>query len=76
MEEAKFTQAPEPLLPNYGDGRIRQYLMDINMMALLNSRERTLKDFIQLGNTVGLKFVKVWQTGEMGLIEFVRCNED
>lgn len=68
--EAKFTQAPEPLLPNFGEGRIRQYAMDINMMTLLNSRERTLEEFIQLGDAAGLEFAKLWETGEMGLVEF------
>ncbi|EKM76021.1 hypothetical protein AGABI1DRAFT_79240 [Agaricus bisporus var. burnettii JB137-S8] len=70
-EEAKFTQAPEPLLPNYGEGRIRQYTLDINMMTMLNSKERTLQDFIDLGETAGLQFVKIWEAGEMGLVEFV-----
>jgi hypothetical protein len=63
-------QAPEPLLPNFGEGRIRQYILDINMMAVFNSRERTLEQFIELGQTVGLEFVKLWETGEMSLIEF------
>ncbi|KXN91143.1 Sterigmatocystin 8-O-methyltransferase [Leucoagaricus sp. SymC.cos] len=73
--EAKYSQAPEPLLPNYGDGRLRQYTMDINMMALLNSKERTLQDFIELGTSAGLDFVKLWETGEMGLIEFTLGTE-
>jgi hypothetical protein len=46
--------------------------MDINMMTLLNSKERTLEDFIALGESVGLQFVKLWETGEMGLVEFVK----
>ncbi|XP_006460606.1 hypothetical protein AGABI2DRAFT_117546 [Agaricus bisporus var. bisporus H97] len=70
--EAKFRQAPEPLLPNYGEARIRQYTMDINMITLLNSKERTLEDFIALGESAGLQFVKLWETGEMGLVEFVQ----
>ncbi|KAF7782904.1 hypothetical protein Agabi119p4_2280 [Agaricus bisporus var. burnettii] len=71
-EKAKFRQAPEPLLANYGEARIRQYTMDINMMTLLNSKERTLEDFIGLGESAGLQFVKLWETGEMGLVEFVQ----
>lgn len=42
------------------------------MMTLLNSKERTLEDFIQLGNSAGLDFVKLWEAGEMGLIEFTQ----
>lgn len=41
--------APAPLLPNYGAGRIGQYLMDMNMMCSLNAKERTLQEFIELG---------------------------
>jgi len=69
--EATCLQAPEPLLPNYGEGRIRQYTMDINMMTLMNGRERTLIDFIWLGEMAGLSFVKHWVTAEMGLVEFM-----
>ncbi|KAJ3576709.1 hypothetical protein NP233_g252 [Leucocoprinus birnbaumii] len=73
--EAEYSQAPEPLLPNYGDGRLRQYTMDINMMTLLNSGERTLDVFIRLGKLAGLRFVKLWETGEMGLVEFSLDSE-
>ena len=41
--------APEPLLPNYGVGRIRRYNLDITMMCVMNSRERTLEEFIDIG---------------------------
>jgi hypothetical protein len=77
-EDAKFIQAPEPLLPNYGEGRIRQYIMDVNMMVVFNSKERTLEDFIKLGQLAGLEFVKLWETGEMGLVEFVlqECHSE
>ncbi|KAF5365366.1 hypothetical protein D9757_012126 [Collybiopsis confluens] len=40
--------APTPLLPNYGAGRIRSYNMDILMMSLLGSQERTLNEFVAL----------------------------
>lgn len=41
--------APAPLLPNYGAGRIGPYLMDLSMMCLVNAKERTLDEFIELG---------------------------
>jgi hypothetical protein len=44
--------------------------MDINMMALFNTAERTLDDFLKLGESAGLKFVKLWEMGETALIEF------
>ncbi|TFK35105.1 S-adenosyl-L-methionine-dependent methyltransferase [Crucibulum laeve] len=68
--ESKFQQAPEPLLPNYGAGRIRQYNLDIDMMNMLNSEERTVDEFIKLGEAAGLHFTKVWDIGELGVIEF------
>ncbi|KAF8580550.1 S-adenosyl-L-methionine-dependent methyltransferase [Ramaria rubella] len=65
-----FEQAPEPLLPNYGIGRVRLYNQDINMMSLMNSKERTLQEFIDMGNLTGFKFVKLWDVGEADLVEF------
>ncbi|XP_006460602.1 hypothetical protein AGABI2DRAFT_67821, partial [Agaricus bisporus var. bisporus H97] len=49
----------------------RQYTVDISMMAVLNAKERTLEDFITLGETAGLQFVKLWEAGELALVEFV-----
>jgi hypothetical protein len=69
-EEAEFTQAPQPLLPNYGKGRIRQYSLDISMMSLLNATERTLDDLMKLGELAALKFVKLWEIGDAGAAEF------
>ena len=69
-EKSPAKQAPEPLLPNYGGGRIRQYNLDIHMMTLLNSEERRLPEFIKLGEAAGLEFVKLWDVGEMGLVEY------
>ena len=71
-EKALVEQAPELLLPNYGAGRIRPYNLDFDMMAMLNSQERRLPNFIKLasGETVGLKFVKLWDFGETGLVVY------
>jgi hypothetical protein len=69
-EKALTKQAPEPLLPNYGVGRIRQYNLDVDMMTMLNSEERRLSDFIRLGDAAGLEFVKLWDFGETGLVEY------
>ena len=40
------------------------------MMSALNSQERRLTDFIKLGEASSLEFVKVWDLGEMSLIEY------
>jgi hypothetical protein len=69
-DEAKYEQAPVPLLPNYGLGRIRQYYLDIDMMSMLNSEERRLSDFIKLGEAAGLQFERLWDFGETGLVEY------
>ena len=69
-EKPSVKQAPEPLLPNYGGGRIRQYNIDIHVMTMLNSEERRLPEYIRLGEAAGLEFVKLWDLGEMGLLEY------
>ncbi|KAJ3504648.1 hypothetical protein NLJ89_g7830 [Agrocybe chaxingu] len=69
-DQTAFKQAPAPLLPNYGAGRIRQYNLDLDMMTMLNSEERRLPDFIHLGEMAGLRFVKLWDLGETGVVEF------
>ncbi|KAF8815777.1 S-adenosyl-L-methionine-dependent methyltransferase [Phlegmacium glaucopus] len=69
-EQSAFKQAPEPLLPNYGAGRSFQYNLDLDMLCMLNSEERRLDSFIKLGNEAGLKFEKLWDFGEMGLVEY------
>ncbi|KAG5349704.1 hypothetical protein C0989_002318, partial [Termitomyces sp. Mn162] len=63
-------QAPEPLLPNYGAGHVHQHNLDIATMVLLNSRERTMEEFIDIAGKADLRFVKVWHTGEMAVLEF------
>jgi len=65
--------APEPLLPNYGAGKILHYKVDLNMMTVLNSKERTLNEFIQLGKQANLEFIKLWNVGELGALEFRGC---
>ena len=40
------------------------------MMAMLNSQERRLPDFTKLGEAAGLEFVKLWDLGETGLVEY------
>ena len=68
--QANFNQAPEPLLANYGAGRIRQYNLDIVMMTMFNSEQRQLDAFVKLGDGAGLKFERLWDFGEMGLVEY------
>jgi len=44
-----FLQAPEPLLANWGAGSIRTHAQDINMMSMLNAKERTAMEFAKFG---------------------------
>ncbi|KAG6827647.1 hypothetical protein H0H92_011013 [Tricholoma furcatifolium] len=73
--ESAFQEAPEPMLPNYGLGKIREYSLDVYLMVTLNSRERTLEEFISMATKAGLNFVKLWPAGEMSVIEFRNGNE-
>ncbi|KAI0040338.1 S-adenosyl-L-methionine-dependent methyltransferase, partial [Auriscalpium vulgare] len=68
--DAGVETAPKPLLPNYGYGSARTYLSDVNMLILLNAGERTLEEFKEIGARAGLRFVKVWDFLETGLVEF------
>ncbi|KAJ7151185.1 S-adenosyl-L-methionine-dependent methyltransferase [Mycena filopes] len=68
-------RAPAPLLSNYGEGRIRQYYLDVSLMVLVNSQERTLDEYVELGEKAGLEFMKVWEFGEMGGVE-LRAKDD
>lgn len=65
------SQAPAPLLPNYGVANRRLYQQDMNMMIQFNSKERTLDEFIKLGESSGFRFEKLWDGGEAGIVEFV-----
>ncbi|KAJ6590637.1 S-adenosyl-L-methionine-dependent methyltransferase [Mycena vulgaris] len=69
----QLKRAPAPLLSNYGEGRIRQYYLDLSMMILINSKERTLDEYVKLGEEAGLRFVKVWDFGDMSGVEL--CAE-
>ncbi|KAF7430171.1 hypothetical protein PC9H_005871 [Pleurotus ostreatus] len=68
---ASESQAPEPLLPNYGAANKRLYQQDLNMMFQFNSKERTLDEFIKLGEASGFRFEKLWDGGEAGIVELV-----
>jgi len=63
-------KAPEPLLPNYGAGRIRLYNQDMTMMMTYNTRERTTTEMIKLGQQAKLRAIKVFDLAEMCLVEF------
>lgn len=43
-----FDVAPEPLLPDYGLGRVGKYELDITMLNILNSLSRTLSELVEL----------------------------
>ncbi|KAF4564046.1 hypothetical protein EYR36_003297 [Pleurotus pulmonarius] len=68
---ASHTQAPTPLLANYGVANKRLYQQDMNMMISFNSKERTLDEFIRIGEASGFRFEKLWDGGEAGIVEFV-----
>ncbi|TCD63099.1 hypothetical protein EIP91_006003 [Steccherinum ochraceum] len=68
--EGCFSQAPKPLLPNFGVGSARLFSQDISMMALFNAGERTLDEIKTLGSSAGLTFVKFYDLLDTGLVEF------
>jgi len=74
QNDPAIKEAPEPLLPNYGLGKIKIGNIDLNMLSSLNSKERTLPEFISIGKQAGLKFVKVYKCVDMDIMEFVPTN--
>ncbi|KAK1215011.1 hypothetical protein PQX77_022396 [Marasmius sp. AFHP31] len=62
--------APAPLLPNYGTGNIRHYNLDVSMLTLCNSHERTCEEYASLCAKVGLNLVEVWDLAETYMLEF------
>ena len=58
-DQSEFIQAPQPLWPKDGVGRLRRYNLDINIVTMLNSEERRLEEFIRLCDKVGLKLEKM-----------------
>lgn len=53
---------PTPLLPNYGHANSLRYTEDILMMEMQDSRERTLKEFIELLRRSAWKLDRVVQS--------------
>lgn len=45
----KSPQAPAPLLPNFGYGNAREFMMDVNVLTCLNGGQRTLEEYVSLG---------------------------
>ena len=40
------------------------------MMLMHNGKERTLEEFIKIGEEAGLCFVKLWNMSDLDLLEF------
>jgi hypothetical protein len=70
VSNSLHSQAPEPLLPNYGMGNIRPYNQDVNMLSSCNAGERDLSQFIDLGEKAGFRFTRLWDLLEGGIVEF------
>ncbi|KAL0960206.1 hypothetical protein HGRIS_011839 [Hohenbuehelia grisea] len=54
-------KAPEPLLPNFGIAGGWPTWVDLQMLALFDSRERTIQEYIALGDAAGWKLDYVRQ---------------
>jgi len=59
---AQQSDAPAPLLANYGIGGTAVYQIDLQMMVLVNSLERTLRQFVDLLFSSGWKLERVSRT--------------
>ncbi|KIK62301.1 hypothetical protein GYMLUDRAFT_242974 [Collybiopsis luxurians FD-317 M1] len=69
-DNASLSHAPEPLLGNYGAGRIRAYSVSLHMMNVCGSQERTFSEWVSLCEKCGFTFSKIYEAGDMNLLEF------
>jgi len=65
----KLNQAPIPLLPDFGAGRVQTHYLDMAMLTLFNAEERTLEDYVKLVEVSGFNLIKVWDLGKTSLLE-------
>ncbi|KIK62312.1 hypothetical protein GYMLUDRAFT_995195 [Collybiopsis luxurians FD-317 M1] len=69
-DDSQTDIAPYPLLPNYGAARIMLYNIDLVMMNILDSKERTFDELVELCKKSGLAFESFYESGETELLEF------
>jgi hypothetical protein len=64
---------PSPLPANYGRAAEFAHMMDLNMMMMVNGRERTSSEFREIINGAGLQIVKIWDCrGPLSIVECCR----
>ncbi|KAJ7832037.1 O-methyltransferase-domain-containing protein [Mycena olivaceomarginata] len=66
----KLDVAPEPLLPNFGNGNVRTHYQDFTMLVTYNSKERTLDEFSAMAAQAGLSLDGVFDMGETSLLQY------
>lgn len=67
----RYDEAPAPLLPNFGASRFREYAGDLNMMVLLDSKERSVKQMQVLW------YVETWVSPQQCILttSIICCRE-
>ncbi|CCL98637.1 uncharacterized protein FIBRA_00639 [Fibroporia radiculosa] len=68
-------RAPAPLPANYGHAQLFSHMVDLAMLSVFNSKERTPEEFSALAQKAGLKVVKIWECRSiMGVTEMRRSD--
>ena len=66
----EMESAPKPLLPNYGYATSFAHMMDLNMMMMVNGRERTPADFRRIAQAAHLEIHRIWSCrGPLSIVE-------
>ncbi|KAF3000452.1 hypothetical protein E8E14_007079 [Neopestalotiopsis sp. 37M] len=73
-QETVMVAAPPPLLANYGRAASHAHIMDLNMMMMVNGRERTPAELGILVQAAGLEIVRIWQGGAVDTVGVVECR--
>ncbi|KAM0813177.1 putative O-methyltransferase domain-containing protein [Seiridium cardinale] len=70
----EIAPAPAPLLANYGKASAYAHMMDLNMMTMVDGRERTPNDFSRLVEGTRLEIVRIWQGRGADTLGIVECR--
>ncbi|KAK9414632.1 putative O-methyltransferase domain-containing protein [Seiridium unicorne] len=70
----EIASAPAPLLANYGKASAYAHMMDMNMMAMVDGRERTPNEFSKLVEGSRLEIVRIWQGRGADTLGIVECR--
>lgn len=74
--EHSFSTPPAPLPANYGIASRFQHMLDLNMLAHFNARERPPEEWKSIAKEAGLRVEKFWECRGVVWITEMRKDEN